>query len=143
MKRNMKQKRRARAVVYYLSIVISLALIWGGGMALLRGEITEGVIAILLGILLQLGLKRYGIGDQTSDLQSDEHAFSADDYVRDVDLDRAEPVFDPGDDAPERVPQRPSQRRPTRGTDGATLLLDSGSSLDLAPKYEKGRPDES
>lgn len=143
MKRNTKRKQHVRAIVYYLSIVISLGLIWGGGMSLLRGGVIEGVVSILLGILLQLGLKRYGTGNQARGPKSDKHALSADNNLRDADVDEAAPVMESADDVSEQVRQKAFQRRAARGTDGATLMVDSRTNLDLTHKYERGRTDES
>ncbi len=77
MTRNTKRRQRARAAVYYLAIIVSLGLVWGGGMSLLRGGIVEAVIAIFLGILLQLGLKRFRIGEQATSPPSDERGATA------------------------------------------------------------------
>ncbi len=137
MTRNTKRTQRARAAVYYFSIIVSLGLIWGGGMSLLRGGIVEGIIAIFLGILLQLGLKRFGM-----DKQENERGANTEEQFYDADEMAATPTSKDMDETPAQAQQKTFQREAARGTDGATLMLDPNSRLDLRHKFEKGKTDE-
>lgn len=142
MTRNTKRTQRARAAVYYFSIIVSLGLIWGGGMSLLRGGIVEGIIAIFLGILLQLGLKRFRMDKQESRPKFNERGANTEEQFYDADEMAATPTSKDMDETPAQAQQKTFQREATRGTDGATLLLDSNSRLDLPHKFEKGKTDE-
>lgn len=66
MKIDTKLSQHTRTVFYYCAILLSVGLIWGGGMAILRGSIPEGLVAIALGVLLQLGLQRLGVASSSS-----------------------------------------------------------------------------
>lgn len=143
MTNNTKRRQRARAVIFYFSMVLSLGLIWGGGMSLLRGGIVEGVIAILLGILLQLGLKRSALGSRESRPKSDRRGAGADEEFYGAGETNNTTAIEHSDDAPKQEQQKVLQRQGARGTDGATLLLDANSKLDLPRKFEEGATDES
>lgn len=137
MTRNMKRRQRARAVIYYLSIIVSLGLIWGGGMSLLRGGIVEGIIAISLGILLQLGLKRFRIGERATSPTPDERGAIAGETVYDAHETDATASIEGSDETSKQEQQQVFQRQAARGTDGATLMIDSRSELDIRHKNIK------
>lgn len=134
MTRNMKRSQRARAVVYYSSIIVSLGLIWGGGMSLLRGEIAEGVIAIFLGILVQLGLKWFRIGEQATSPTSDERGAIAGESFYEAHEAGAANSVKGTDETYTQGQQEVFQRQAARGTDGATLMVDTRSELDIRHK---------
>lgn len=66
MKNDTKFSQHTRTIFYYCGILLSVGLIWGGGMAVLRGRIPEGLVAIALGVLLQLGLQGFGVASSSS-----------------------------------------------------------------------------
>lgn len=142
MTKNEKRTRHARTIVYYISIIISLGLIWGGGMSLLRGAAIDGLIAIVLGIVLQVGLKRSGIGKRENRPKTSERDAVSQEYVYEISEMDATPATDDLEEAPEQAQNAVFRRQAAGGTDGATLLLDSNSKLDLPHKLEKGKTDE-
>lgn len=142
MTKNRKRTPHARTIVYYVSIIISLGLIWGGGMSLLRGATIDGLIAIVLGILLQVGLKWSGIGERENRPKTSERDAVLQEHVYEISEMDATPKTDDLEETPEQVQNAVFRRKAAGGTDGATLLLDSNSKLDLPHKLEKGKTDE-
>lgn len=122
MRDNMKLSQHAKTIAYYGGILFSIGLIWGGGMAALRGSVPEGLAAIILGILLQLGLKHLEISDR-KDPGPDWRRLIVRDDLRDRHrvADREPPVTEYARREEPPATQARSWNRDVHGNDGATL----------------------
>lgn len=130
MKSSTKLSRRVRTIAYYGGMILSVGLIWGGGMSALRESILEGGLAILLGLVMQLGLQRLDM-DDGEDANPDSDHFFVRDFLRDAGKKRnvGAPNQGQGPDDERAIDRPQMRRRGGQGTDGATLSLDVTATL--------------